>query len=194
LAELSLRWSNIRGLQRFDEAIRALGNDLPRKVLNRAVNRAGDMAKTQITRALTQQTGLTRKVIVAAIKVKRSEWDGLTYKMTTKGGDVSLKFFDPKETDDGVRAKPFGKPTVFHQTFLSGGRWPDGRRGLIAGGHAFYRTSAARKPIDVADSGVIIPAEMVKGATADAFQSTVARVLPERVEHEIKRATKGVVS
>jgi hypothetical protein len=77
VAEISLRWANVRGLHRFNDAIRALGNDLPRKVLNRAVNRAGDQAKTQVTRALTKQTGLKRKVIVAAIKVKRSEWNGL---------------------------------------------------------------------------------------------------------------------
>jgi len=192
---LKVTWGDVEGLRRFDNMLRSLGDKEMRKVANRAINRAGDMAKTQVVRALTTQTGLKRKVIVKAIgKPKRSEWGDLTYTMTTRGGDVSLKFFDPKEGDIGVVAKPFGRSTVYPATFMRGGQWPGGRQGFIAGRHVFYRSEGARLPIAKAKSGVAIPAEMVKGATADAFTSTVARVLPQRIEHELMRLSKGALS
>ncbi|MGR3199711.1 MAG: hypothetical protein ACU0DM_13365 [Paracoccus sp. (in: a-proteobacteria)] len=175
--------------------LKSLGARDMRKVANRAVNRAGDKAKTQVVRALTAQTGLKRKVIVKAIgKPKRSDWDTLSYAMTTRGGDVSLKFFDPTEGDLGVAAKPFGQRTVYPGTFMRGGRWPGGRHGFIAGRHVFYRSAGARLPIAKTRSGVVIPAEMVKGRTADAFTSTIAHVLPQRIAHELKRMTKGALS
>ncbi len=189
-----LRWSDVGGLRRFEEAIRALGNDTSRKVLARAVNRTGEMARTQVRSALTKQTGLKRKVIIAAVKTNRSDWEDLTFSLYSTGGDVSLKFFEPTETDEGVRAKPFNRSTVFPATFRRGGEWPGGRGALLAGGHAFFRAGTKRLPIERARSGVIIPAEMVKDASAEAFTSTAATVLPRRVEHEIKRVTKGVVS
>lgn len=191
---VELRWGDIRGLHRFSEAIRSLGNDESRKVLNRAVNRTGDMARTKVVRALTKQTGLKRGIIDRAVDTKRSSWEGLVYSMESTGGDVSLKYFDPSETGEGVSAKPFGRRAVFEGTFLRGGAWPNRRGKLLAGGHAFFRTGPKRLPIERSKSGVVIPAEMVKDATAAAFKTTVADVLPRRVEHEIRRASKGVIT
>ncbi|MBB3996892.1 hypothetical protein [Aureimonas pseudogalii] len=191
---IELRWGSIRGLERFSEAIRALGNDESRKVLNRAINRTGDSAKGKVNTALAKQTGLRKSIIVRAVRVRRSGWERLEYRIESSGGDVSLKYFEPRETDAGVSAKPFGQRAVFAQTFLSGGAWPEGRTKLIAGGHAFYRSSGSRLPIERSKSGVVIPAEMVKGATADAFTGAVANVLPRRIAHEIGRITKGVVT
>ncbi len=191
--QLVVRWQDVEGMRRFDNALKSLGDGKMRQVLQRGVAYAGDRAKTQVTRALTAQTGLKRATIVRAIKVKRPNYGDLTYEMRTRGGDISLKYFAPRETRKGVSAKPFGQRQVFAGSFLKGGRFPN-RVPLNMGGHVFQRSGAARVPIELLDSGVVIPAEMVKGATADAFTSTVARVLPQRVEHEITRATRGVIS
>ncbi|GJE45316.1 hypothetical protein [Methylobacterium soli] len=47
--------------------------------LTRALNHTGDKARTQMTRALTAQTGLKRTVIVKALRVTRASPGVLTY-------------------------------------------------------------------------------------------------------------------
>lgn len=191
--QLVVRWGDVAGVFRLDNALKSLEPKQMKLIMQRSLGRAGDMAKTQVIRALTAQTGLKRATIVRAVKVRRPHFGDLSYTMTTHGGDISLKYFGARETRKGVSAAPFGGRRVFPGSFLKGGRWPD-RVPLNMGGHVFQRVGAGRTPIELLDSGVIIPVEMVKGATAEAFTSTVARVLPQRVEHEISRATGGAFS
>lgn len=190
---LNLRWAETAGIDRFERALEALGSRKTRTVANRVVNRTGDMARAQVRRKLAEQTGLKRKTIVAAVKIRRSVPANLTYRMTARGGDIALKFFGARETRAGVSASPFGKRQVFPGTFIRGGRFPN-RVDLSMGGHVFQRIGGSRFPIDKVRSGVIIPAEMVKGETAAAFKDTTARVMPRRMQHEISRATGGVFS
>lgn len=166
-----------------------------RHAQRRAINRAGDMARTQMIRALTAQTGLKRAVIVRALRVSRAVHGGaldgvgsggLSYAIRSRGGDVSLKFFGARETRKGVSAAPFGKRRVFASTFIKGGRFPN-RVALKMGGQVMARVGGARLPIQAQDSGVIIPEQMVEGATRAAFFSTVERVLPDRLAHELAR-------
>ena len=190
---LTITWQNGESLRRFDNALKALGGQKMRAVANRAVNRAGDAARTQVRRELPKQTGLQRQQIVRAVRVVRSTPATLIYRMTSFGGDVSLKYFGARETLRGVSAAPFGQRRVFPGTFVKAGRFPN-RVGIGMGGHVFKRAGAGRFPIEKQRSGVIIPQEMVKGATRDAFERTVSTVLPKRLEHEISRATGGVIS
>jgi hypothetical protein len=182
------------GIQKLEDAIKALGEKKARKAYRMAVNDAGAKTKTATGRALSKQTGLKIGVTRRALRPMRASDGNLSYKLEGQGGDISLKFFGPKETDDGVSASPFGKRQVFVGSFLSGGRWPGGRKGLIAGGHAFFRSGAARMPIANVQSGVVIPAEMVKGATADTFSKIGLAELRTRVDHHVRRMTKGVVT
>ena len=182
---LVIRWQDVSGLVRFDNGIKSLGKD-GRKVMQRALARSGDMARTQVYRALAAQTGLKRKVIVRSIRVKRPSFVDLTYEMKASGGDIALKYFSPRETRGGVSAAPFGKRQIFPSTFLKGGRFPN-RKGMVFNGHVVKRTGTGRFPIEVQKSGVIIPNEMVTGETAAAFQRVVAHNLPLRVEHELGR-------
>lgn len=190
---LTMRWADTGDLVRYDNALKSLGDKRMRQVANRVVNRAGNQTKTQVTRALTKQTGLKRRTIVKAIKVKRSGWSDPSYRMTTTGGDVALKYFNARETRRGVSARPFGQRKVFASTFIKGGRFPD-RVGLGMGNHVFEREGARRMPISKIKSGVIIPAEMVRGETATAFNTTASRILMTRMSHELSRATGGVLS
>lgn len=193
MAVLTISWSNPKGIRMFHRAVQQLGAQRLRPVANRVVNRTGDMARTQVRRALTAQTGLKRATIVKAVKANRSSVATLAYSMTARGGDVALKYFGARETRRGVSAAPWGNRQVFPGTFIKGGRFP-GRVPLNMGGHVFQRVGSARRPIEKVDSGLVIPEEMVKGETARAFQSTVALVMPMRMAHEIRRMTGGIIS
>lgn len=177
---------DVKGLQRFENLLGALGADAP-KAVNRALNRTGDMARTQVIRTLAKQTSLPQKTIRKAVKVKRSTWSDLTYTLSAAGGDVSLKFFKPRETRKGVSAVVRGRRRLHERAFMKGGSFARGRVELTMGGHVFLRVGG-RTELQKMRSGVVIPAEMVDGATAEAFERMVATWLPRRLEHEIGRA------
>lgn len=184
------------GLTRFGNLTAALSDGEIGVIATRALNHTGAKAKTQVTRALTKQTGLPRKVIVKALRVRKATGGNpvrgtpgrLEYRLETSGGDISLKYFGARETKAGVSAAPFGKRAVFAGTFIMGGRFP-GRVALNMGGHVFKRVGSGRIPIAKQDSGVVIPTEMVKGATAAAFEQSAA-ALSDRLSHEMARSSK----
>ena len=193
MSRLRLRWKDVEGLRRFESALEALGDKRMRTVLVRAVNRAGAQARTQTVRALRRQTGLKRRTLHAAVRPIHASRTDLAYLLTAQGGDVSLRYFAARETRRGVSAAPWGKREIFASTFMKGGVFPDRVR-LKMGGHVFAREGRGRQPIVKVKSGVVIPAEMVKGASADAFRETGGRVLVKRVAHELGRITKGAVT
>ncbi|NIZ11074.1 phage tail protein [Pseudooceanicola sp. HF7] len=179
---------DVKDLKRFDNMLIGLGEDGP-KVAVRAMNRAGDMGRTQVVKALAKQTGLPQKLIRRSVKVKRSTWSEPEYQLNSAGGDVSLKYFKKRETRDGVVAK-LGDARGndwFAESFFRGGLFP-GRRVDIRsmGGHVFVRADG-RTDLERVTSGVFIPKEMVEGASLKAFRDTVARVLPQRLDHEFSR-------
>ena len=176
---------DVKGLKQFENMLGALGAEAP-KAVTRALNRTGDMAHTRVVRALAKQTSLPQKTIRKAIKVKRATWSDLNYMLCAAGGDISLKYFKPRETQRGVTAFVAGKRALFEGTFLRGGSFARGRVELNMGGHVFLRVGN-RTDLEKQKSGVVIPAEMVEGASAKAFEETVANVLPRRLDHEISR-------
>lgn len=183
---LVVKWADASGIRRFERSLAVLGDGKVREIGNRAVNRTGDMARTQVRRVLPKQTGLPRATIIKAVRVMRSTPQTLAYIMSAKGGDVALKFFKARETHAGVSAAPFGERKIFPGTFIKGGRFPN-RTGIVFQAHVVKRAGPSRFPIKVEQSGVVIPEEMVSGATRDAFERTVREVLPRRVEHELGR-------
>jgi hypothetical protein len=187
MSVLRLRWQDISGLKRVENAVGMLSSEQKDNAFRRAVNHTGDKARTVVIRTLAEQTGLKQKVIRKAVKVKRANFSSLEYVMTTRGGDISLKFFAARETRPGVSAAPFGERRVFPGTFMKGGRFPNRVTAKGLNGHVYRRTGSGRGPLEMVDSGVIIPAEMVRGATASAFTGLVERELPPRVMHEIMR-------
>lgn len=180
---------DVRELERFDNLLGALGQDGP-KVINRALNRTGDMARTRVVRALAKQTGLPQKTIRKAVKVKRSTWQDLEYRLTSSGGDVSLKYFKKRETRKGVVAHlGAGRGNVlFERTFFRGGQFPNRVNLSAFGGHVLDRVSEFRFHLEIVKSNVFIPVEMIEGASAKAFEDIVADVLPRRLDHEINRS------
>ena len=163
----------------------------------RAVNHAGDKALTAVARALVAQTGLRRQTIAKALVVRKaSAAKGTsTYSIRSRGGDISLRYFGARETTSGVSAAPLGQRRVFTGTFMKAGRFP--ARVAVPGwnGQVFRRTggktSTGKDRFEKVRSGVYIPEQMVTGASADAFRTTVAVDLPARLDHELRRVLSG---
>lgn len=190
-AMFSVNGSDITGLPRFENMLGALGRDAPVAV-NRAVARTGDMARTQVIRTLAVQTGLQQKIIRASLKITRPSKGYPLYVIHSAGGDVSLKFFKRRETKDGVEAwlgASRGNELFLGDTFFRGGVFPRRRVDLSGKMHGHvYGRMGGRTELERISSGVFIPAEMVDGASALAFEETVSKVLPRRLDHEISRA------
>ncbi|MNE10536.1 hypothetical protein D3C80_1032530 [compost metagenome] len=181
MAVLSMKWAD-RNLAEYGDRIAELKRRFP-TVLPRIVNQVGNRTKTVVIRELTKQTGLPRATIVKAIGNPATAKPGrYVYDMTTRGGNIRLKYLRPKETEAGVVARPFGKPTLYPGAFLRGGQFPDRKAVAQFNGHAYYRLNRSGTKITFARSGVFIPKEMTSGATAKAFQRIAAPLLKERVE------------
>lgn len=175
------------GLRVFGKQVERLHKEFP-KVLPRIINQTGDRSKTQVIRSLTAQTGLQRKVIVSAIGDPfRAHAGNLSYTMTTRGGNVRLKYLQPRETAKGVTAKPFGKRQLFKRHFLTAGWRPNRIEMAKWGGHVKRATGPNDEFAVTARSGVFIPKEMVEGATKSAFEATAAKVLKPRVDAAIAK-------
>jgi len=174
-------------LKVFGRKIAELNRKFP-LVLPRIVNQVGDRSKTQVIRALTKQTGLPRKTIVKAVgDPTRARPGRMFYDMVTRGGNIRLKYLNPRETPAGVVARPFGKSTLYPGAFLKGGAFPDRKIVAKFDGHAFYRLNTSGTRIAFARSGVFIPVEMTQGATRAAFERTAAPLLKTRVDAAIKK-------
>lgn len=187
-------------LHQYGKRVLLLNQNFP-KVLPRIVNQVGGRAKTQVVRNLTKQTGLPRKTIVKAVgDPSRATPGRLSYEMITRGGNIRLKYLDPKETPEGVIAKAFGKATLYPGAFMRAGQWPNRvdmtysrsnvkTKNLTRGwdGHAFYRLNRSGTRITYARSGVIIPVEMTSGATKAAFDRIAGPLLQERVGKALAR-------
>lgn len=187
---VEIGWRDIEGMRRYRQALDKVGSQYQFMMAGRrAVARTGDMARTQVVRALATQTGLPQKTIRKAIKVTRPNFDAIAYRMRATGGDISLKYFKPRETRRGVTAAPFGKRELFAGTFMKAGAFPGRVAVAKFGGHVFERDGKERLPVVKIKSGVIIPQEMVAGETAKAFERSVSDNLPRRFAHEINRLT-----
>lgn len=171
---------------------------VPKKIrpaIRMAVNDTGDRTRTPMKRALAPQTGLKPKVITAAVKTDRATDGSLTYTLRSRGGNIRLKYFAARETRPGVSAAPRSQRRVFAGTFMKAGWWPKRVTKPNWNGQVFRRaggkTRNGKDRFEVVRSGVFIPEEMVRGATAAAFNATSARVLPERLAHHLGRAMGG---
>lgn len=186
---VTIHWAD-NNLAKFGKAIDRLNREFP-KVIPREINKVGDKAKTQVIRALTKQTGLDKRVIVAAVGNPSQARPGkLSYDMRTRGGNIRLKYLHPKETPEGVVAKPFGKTALYPGAFLKGGEFPNRKTVAKFDGHAFYRLNSSGTKITFAKSGVVIPTEMTQGATLAAFEKVAGPLLQQRVEKVIAKLLK----
>jgi Prophage minor tail protein Z (GPZ) len=171
--------ATLASLVNLENVLRQVGNQAPHAI-RRAVNHTGDKALTQVSRTLAKQTGVKYRVVKRALTVQRANYDRASYKIGAKGGYISLKEFDARQTRKGVSAMVWGKRRVFPHSFIS----------QKLGGHVFVRMGKGRNPIRKM-WGPALPAELVKAETAAIFLSTVEANLPARVAHEVAALLAG---
>ena len=176
---------NTVDIARLANLIGAAGDKAP-LAIRRALKHTGDRTTTAVKKALVPQTGLKPRVIHNAVKGSMSG-GALAYEIRSKGGDISLKYFSPKETRAGVKHTSKRQPSPLAGSFTRGGKFPRRVPLPALNGHVFKRAGAGRLPIVKQKSGVIIPAEMVRDASRAAFFSTVQSRLPDRLAHELYR-------
>jgi hypothetical protein len=133
-----------------------------------------------VTRALAKQTGVKYGAVKKALLVQRANYDRGVFRITAKGGYISLKEFGARQTKAGVSAMVWGKRRVFPHSFIS----------QKLGGHVFVRMGKDRKPIRKM-WGPALPNELIKDETAAVFLSTVQAELPRRVAYEVSALLNG---
>jgi hypothetical protein len=191
-------------VSRLANLIASVGKKAP-VAIARALNHTGNKARTAMIKSLTAQTGLKRKTIAKALKTRRAAQRGdLAYTITSRGGDISLKYFKPREARGGVAAYPLGRRKHYPDFFMKSGRSKryskdfigpiKGRRLLKKlGGHVYQNVEggAWTGKMELQDSGVVIPEQMVTGATEQAFYDVAQRDLADRLGHELLRVLDG---
>lgn len=185
MATLVYQWTG-DGIARITTAVEALGGPRARAALRRAVNHTGDKAFTLVKRTLAKQMGLSSQKLFSdgrALK-KRLASDGhLEYEIQSTGRAIRAKEFRHYIGKKGITFYPWGVAHNIRSAFVI----------PRYGGNFYRRRTKARFPLE-ALYGPNINKELVKDATAEAFEMVVGTSLPARVEHEVRVITNGVVS
>lgn len=175
---------DIAGFLKAQDVFNKAGANAPAAIF-RSLVAAGEAAKKQMTGALVDQTGLSRKVILRAVKSRASK---LSYSIRVKGGDVRAKYFGPQIVGSGVVASPWNRHHTYTGAFMRGGVAQSvhfTKKGMSGG--VFKRVGKRRLKIVQQRTGMYIPKELVRGDTADAFRYSVAGVLPHHLMQELER-------
>lgn len=182
-----------KGLVRFSEAVRTLGERRAQAAYARAINKAGRDASKAVAPALTAQTGLPKRTAPKVLRrnVLRAAPARLAYQITAKGGEVRLKFFKPRETRKGVTAAPWNSRQLFQSAFMRAGWWPSRVRKPNWNRQVFRRTPSGA--FENVKSGMFIPQELMEGQAASAWLRG-GQTLQKHVAFEVRKATKGAVS
>ncbi|MGE5158652.1 MAG: hypothetical protein ACM3OF_10960 [Gemmatimonas sp.] len=98
---------DLSGLDTWMDGIGQFCDELP-EAAARALNRAGDMALTQVGRTLSQETGLAVRDIRAGLEVERAWGGNLEYTMVVPSRQTTLGEFQPRPTKKGISARPWG--------------------------------------------------------------------------------------
>jgi hypothetical protein len=75
--------------------------------VSRALNRTGDMVPTAVGRELASETGMHVHDVREHMDQERSTPADLTPTITIHGGYTSLAEFDPRQTREGISARPW---------------------------------------------------------------------------------------
>lgn len=180
------------GLPRFEAAVEALGSKAKAESAYRmALNTSGRKLFTVVKRTVAKQMGATQARVVKYGHMRRVPASGgkLVTSVESSGGYLPLSDFKPAQRRKGVSAAPWGTRRVFGGTFMI----------ARLGGNVFKRTGKFSTKSGRFNGieklwGPAVPKEMVRDASEDAYQQIARDVLPNEVERQIKRLTKGVVT
>lgn len=159
-------------LKRFGNRLAAAGAKAP-VAMARALNHESDKARTQIKRALAQQTGIKPSLVSIGFSTKRATASDLTYVFRQRGGETNLNLFRATQGAKGVSAAPWNVRRVFPGTFTV----------PRYGNKVYQRSGDKRFPIAPL-YGPNLARELVKGQPRAEFEAVPMR-LAARVAHEL---------
>jgi hypothetical protein len=172
-------------LTRHANALGALGDRKGKVALARAVNRVTNTVYGRVAKDVSKRTSIpvtkVRRQMTKHLARPGYEMNGVIY---SAGKPMPLKEFGARQFSYGVKLKIWGKVRRFEGMFIKAGSFRGGTD--VGQGHVFQRQTTASLPIDV-QTGPAVPEEMIKGSTKKVFEDTVRTMLPERVNHEIRR-------
>ena len=174
-----------RNVEAYARALQSLGDKDGHRAMARAINRVVDMAYTRVVRAVSQQSSIKQALVrrdTGKRKIQPGRGGDLEGQIRAYGWPIPLREFGAVQFKTGVRARVFGKLTRFPGTFINAGRYYT--RNPVGAGHVFQRTTADSLPIERQD-GPAVATELVRGRSADVFQSLSAQQLPIRIRHEL---------
>lgn len=164
--------------ERFGKALNVASEGKTKRIFANALNRGGDMARTQVKRSLVSQTGIKYGLINKAVETKRANPSKLSYSLEATGNETNLNLFGARQGKKGVSAAPWKKRRVFKSTFIV----------PAYGGKVYKRTGEDRGPVEPL-FGPNIAREITKDPTVDKWKQVDGFVM-KRVEHELMRLFK----
>ena len=169
-----------RGLSDYAARLAQLGANAP-TILSQALNAAAAETRRKTVAAETAQTGLSGDVIDRAQHEIQASPGRLAFTILSRGGNIRLKFFAATETGSGMTADPWARRTFFPGAWIkAGGGFGGARVDLPFGGEVKRRVGRSRLPTTTVKSGLFIPTEMTRGATAGAFEAS-AGIIASRI-------------
>lgn len=200
-------------MQRLAQLIRQAERKAPGAVAG-GINDTFGKARTQVVRALVQQTGAKYGDVRKALTYKRAHIGNLEASIKGRGPYMPLRMFKPsvkvvtlynvstkrKARYQVVSASPWGVRRQFPGMFMVGSWQRSGRGakfvgsgtsagGVSTNGQVFVRVGAARLPIR-RTFGPSIPKEMVQDETAAAFLK-VAETMPDAIGRHLLGVMQG---
>jgi hypothetical protein len=164
------------GLQKMARDLEAARAKIPR-ALAQGLNQGGDKVRTQVQRALKEQTNVKLyKSITSRVRTVRAFPGRLCYEIVATGKGIPIREFPVQVTGRGVDAEPWGVEHLFKRSF---------REKYIGG--LMSRIGKERKPIRLL-RGPSLPKELVKGETPVVFDEAAQSFVPPALAKAIARA------
>lgn len=163
-------------LSRYAEQIAAIGDGQAAVAFSRAMNHEGDKGRTQVKRALVQQTGIKAGAAAKTMKTVRATPTRLAYTIVQDGSETNLVSFGARQGAKGVSAAPWNIRRVFRDA---------GRGSFIRNGKVFIRENTPSYPIRQL-FGPNLAREIVKEQSREAWER-IPPTIADRVGHELSR-------
>lgn len=173
--------------------VRALMVQLQAPRLNRALSVAVNTSARQV--AAKAASNIAKEMSLPVKRAKLGIWvrpystpQTLTAIVRASNSPIPLKAFEAKDTPKDVRAKIWGKRTVFPGRFILGGTFPN-RKDIGMGGHVFVRRGKKRLPLDKEPG-----ASIAEGFVRDRISDTLVSHSQERIIHNVLRQLDRAIS
>lgn len=167
-------------MARYGNQLGAIGEGEGRRLMAMALNTEGNKGRTQVRRALMQQTGIRSHQISKAVKTINAGPGRLEYKLEAKAGETNISMFGLKVTwREGSAMGQIRKlQTVSAAPWNVRRTFPGAFSIARFGGRVFKREGAGRFPLKPV-YGPNLAREITKAQTRTEFETIAPKVADE---------------